>query len=125
MTRLKNNNKRWVHLLVDFFGADKAKLRDKKTLMTVLRTALEKNDFRIIRGGSYKFMAGGKGVTGFFMLAQSHAAFHSYPEYGYFALDVYSCGGHNPKPIAEEIKKHLGSCRMSKTFFKRGIHNKN
>lgn len=109
------------HLLVDFFGVEKEKLRDRKKLMRVLCKALKKGGFRILRrAGSYQFEGGGQGVTGFVLLAQSHAAFHSYPEHGYLALDIYSCTGHNPKPIAEEIKRYLGKCAATKIIYKRG-----
>ncbi|MDD4955223.1 MAG: S-adenosylmethionine decarboxylase [Candidatus Omnitrophica bacterium] len=120
MAKSEKNKSKWVHLLADFFNADADKLRSEKKIMCALRKALRKNHFRIIKSGSYKFKTGGQGVTGFFMLAQSHAAFHSYPEYGYLALDIYSCGGHNPKPIAEEIKKYLGKCAATKIIHKRG-----
>jgi S-adenosylmethionine decarboxylase len=34
----------------------------------------------------------GGGLTGFLPLAESHIAFHSYPEVGYLAADVFTCG---------------------------------
>ena len=109
------------HLLVDFFGVKKEKLRDRKQLMRVLCEALKKGGFRIIRKtGSYQFEGGGQGVTGFVLLAQSHAAFHSYPEWGYIALDIYSCGGYDPEPIARAMEKHLDPQRVRRIFQKRG-----
>ena len=32
------------------------------------------------------------GVTGFTILAESHITFHSHPERGYLAVDVFTCG---------------------------------
>lgn len=109
------------HLLVDFFGVEKEKLRDRKKLMRVLCGALKKEGFRILRrAGSYQFEGGGQGVTGFVLLAQSHAAFHSYPEWGYIALDIYSCGGYDPEPIARTMEKYLDPQRVRRIFQKRG-----
>lgn len=109
------------HILIDFFGVNAKKLRDRNKLMGVLRNALRKSGFTIIKeAGSHKFKGGGKGVTGFILLAQSHAAFHSYPEYGYIALDIYSCGSHDPEPIVEFIQKHLQPKRTSRFFHRRG-----
>ena len=109
------------HVLVDFFGVNSKKLQDQKKLMSILRTALKKGGFKIVgEAGSYKFPGGGQGVTGFFLLAQSHAAFHSYPEYGYMALDIYSCGKHDPKAIVKVIKEYLEPKKISNMFYRRG-----
>ncbi len=109
------------HILIDFFGVDAKKLKDRNKLMAVLRHALKEGGFSIIReAGSHKFKGGGQGVTGFILLAQSHAAFHSYPEYGYIALDVYSCGSHDPKPIVKSIEKYLQPKKVSSLFHSRG-----
>lgn len=111
------------HVLVDFFGIDPKKLRDRRRLMEVLRRALERGGFNVIKeAGGHKFKGGGKGVTGFILLAQSHAAFHSYPEYGYFALDIYSCGTHDPKPICSAMEVHLKPAKTKKNFHRRGPH---
>ena len=109
------------HLLVDFFGVAKKKLRDSRQLMRILCAALKKGGFRIIqRAGSYQFQGGGRGVTGFVLLAESHAAFHSYPEWEYIALDIYSCGKCDPEPIARIFEEHLRPKRVERVFQKRG-----
>ena len=89
--------------------------------MRVLCSSLKKNGFSIIRKtGSYKFEGGGQGVTGFVLLAQSHAAFHSYPEWNYIALDVYTCGGFDPEPIVSAMERHLDPEKVRRIFQKRG-----
>ena len=122
MTNLKSDSTLGSHLLVDFFGVDRKRLQGRSKLMEVLRSALKEAGFRMIKeAGSYKFNGGGKGVTGFILLAESHVAFHSYPEYEYMALDIYSCGKHNPKPIVDEMEKHLNPRKVTRIFYKRGI----
>ena len=58
--------------------------------------------------------------TGFALLSESHAAFHSYPEYGYMALDIYSCGSHDPERIAKEFEKQLKPRDVISNLCKRG-----
>ena len=121
MAFIKKRTRLGRHILVDFFGVDAKKLQDRKKLMAVLRSALKKGGFNIIKeAGGHKFKGGGEGVTGFILLAQSHAAFHSYPEYGYMALDIYSCGDHDPKPIVRCIEKHLQPKKILRFFHNRG-----
>ena len=112
---------RGTHLLVDFFGVEEEKLRNQRQLMRILCAALKDGGFSIIKKtGSYKFAEGGQGVTGFVLLAQSHAAFHSYPECGYLALDIYTCGNFNPAPIAQKIERYLHPQKVSQVLQKRG-----
>lgn len=110
------------HLLVDFFGVEPRRLRDRRGLMATLASALKAKGFTIVRrrSGSHKFPAGGRGVTGFFLLAQSHAAFHSYPEHGYLALDVYTCGKADPREIAGSLKRFLKPRRVKTALRRRG-----
>ena len=87
MATLRQSMRSGKHLLADLFGVDQARLRDKRRLMRTLREALRENKFDVVRESvGHQFRGGGKGVTGFVLLAQSHAAFHSYPEHGYLAL---------------------------------------
>lgn len=109
------------HLLVDFYGVAPRRLRDRKALMSGLGRALKDAGFDVIREvGSHKFSGGGRGVTGFFLLAQSHAAFHSYPEFGYLALDIYSCGSHDPAPVAEAMRRRLKPKGVARSLLPRG-----
>lgn len=89
--------------------------------MAALGAAVKAAGLTVIRrSGSHQFPGGGRGVTGFFLLAQSHAAFHSYPEHGYLALDVYSCAGHDPKPIAGAMRELLRPGRVVSVLHRRG-----
>ena len=89
--------------------------------MRTLRVALRKEGFWIIKeAGSHKFKGGGEGVTGFVLLGQSHVAFHSYPEHGYMALDIYSCGNCDPKPIVKRMEQYLEPHKISRIFYRRG-----
>ena len=53
---------------------------------------------------SHKFQP--QGVTALALLAESHIAFHSYPEYGYAAIDSFTCGDHtNPESACRSLKE--------------------
>jgi S-adenosylmethionine decarboxylase len=52
-----------------------------------------------------------QGVTGVATLAESHLALHSWPEHGYLAADVFTCGDQvNPQALLEVLKN--GSRRV-------------
>lgn len=49
-----------------------------------------------------------QGVTGVATLAESHLALHSWPEHGYLAADVFTCGDHvNPQALVEVLQKRF------------------
>jgi len=56
----------------------------------VIETTVEKSGLTKIKSSFHQFDP--YGVTGFVLLSESHLAVHTWPEYGYVSLDVYSCG---------------------------------
>lgn len=97
-----------THWIADFQGVSPRRLRNSRKLMSLLQVSTKKAGFNIIKSsGSHQFAGGGKGVTGFVLLAQSHASFHSYPEFSYMALDVYSCGSQDVAIIIQAFEKYL------------------
>ena len=98
-----------THVVGDFSGIDSQLLMDECRLMGTLKEALEAQSFTILGEQSYKFPGEESGVTGFYLLSESHAAFHSYPEYGYMALDIFSCGDSRPDHVAAHVARALGA----------------
>ena len=45
------------------------------------------------------------GVSGVAVLAESHISIHSWPEYGYAALDVFMCGAADPNATIDVMKQ--------------------
>ena len=108
-------------LLADLFGIAPERLADGEALSDLLQAAAERSGlnpitmpivipFRAVTPG------GRAGVTGFIVLAESHIAFHSYPELGFLAVDVFTCGP-NAQPQAaldvfvEQLKPEQIICR--------------
>ena len=98
-----------THVIGDLSGVDTHLLMDERLLMNVLKEALEAQSFTILGEQSYKFPGDESGVTGFYILSESHAAFHSYPEYGYIALDIFSCGDSRPDYVVAHVARALGA----------------
>ena len=98
-----------THVVGDLSGIDSQLLMDESLLMGTLKEALEAQSFTILGEQSYKFPGEASGVTGFYILSESHAAFHSYPEYGYIALDIFSCGDSRPDHVVAHVARALGA----------------
>lgn len=98
-----------THVIGDLSGIEPRLLMDEQFLMTMLKEALERESFTILGQQSVKFPGEESGVTGFYVLSESHAAFHSYPEYGYIAIDVFSCGDSRPDRVVASVARALGA----------------
>lgn len=99
---------RGYHTIWDITGASANLLSNDKTLHRFFLTALQASGFTVISDMIHKFSSGGEGVTGIFLLSESHLSYHTYPERGYISIDVYTCGKNNHS-INEGISAFFGS----------------
>jgi S-adenosylmethionine decarboxylase len=95
------------HLLADLSGVAPERLRDEAYLRNVFRQALIQAGCTILTEVSHAFPPPEAGVTGMFLLSESHAAFHTYPEHGYLAMDLFVCGQVDPHGILDTLRQEL------------------
>lgn len=95
------------HWIADLRGVDAAILKDEVQLMAILKDALCCAGFTILHTASHKFPAPGEGVTGFVLLSESHASFHTYPEHAYLAFDLFSCGSSDGEQVLDAMIETL------------------
>jgi S-adenosylmethionine decarboxylase len=63
-----------------------------------------------------------QGVSGVVVIAESHLSIHTWPEYGYAAVDVFTCGTSvNPEKAAEVLIEKFGSKHHFTTEIPRGV----
>ncbi len=87
------------HLIADLAGISPETLRDSDRIMRILKEALRREGLHCIKSVEHHFLESGAGFTGVIILAESHAAVHTYPESGYLALDIFACGSIDPACI--------------------------
>ncbi|PPR79678.1 MAG: S-adenosylmethionine decarboxylase proenzyme [Alphaproteobacteria bacterium MarineAlpha2_Bin1] len=116
-----NKNAIGIHCVADIKGVEEEKLKDPIFLMDNLRVSLEKNAFTILDEKVLKFPGINSGVTGFFVLTESHAAFHSYPEYNYLGVDIFSCGPANPFDVIKSFSKLINARNFFTESIERGL----
>ena len=62
-----------------------------------------------------------RGVTGFVAISESHLSIHTWPEYCYAAVDIFTCGtSFKPREAAQLIVERLQCTDPSITEVKRG-----
>ena len=94
------------HLILDLYDCDQEILNDYEELQRLLEASLSMAKANILRIFGEKFEP--QGVTLLALLAESHASIHSWPELGYCAIDLYTCGDTtNTHRAAEFLKTKL------------------
>ncbi|MCD6083349.1 S-adenosylmethionine decarboxylase [Candidatus Aerophobetes bacterium] len=108
-----------IHIVSDLYGCDPEKLDNIKEIKKIIETAIEKANLTKIKSHFHQFEP--YGVTGFALLSESHIAVHTWPEYGYVSLDVYSCGTPDSSFSAHKrIVDFFKPSKVSTNIFKRG-----
>ena len=79
-----------THLIVDLFNCGFGVLNDSEALKALLVMAAEEAKCTVLHAYAHQFNP--QGVTAVAVLAESHISIHTYPERGYAALDVFTCG---------------------------------
>jgi S-adenosylmethionine decarboxylase len=98
--------KEWI---IDAHGCDAVALRDLARLRTLFDRLIA--DLRLTPVGApvwHIFPAPG-GITGFVVLAESHVACHTFPEFGLICVNVFCCRPQADVDAADLMAEVLGA----------------
>lgn len=112
---------RGYHYLIDI-ETESPHLNDEKALKDNFSEILCESEFNVVGFLDKKFDGGG-GVTGVFLLSESHLSYHTYPENNYISIDLYTCG---KEPTDEDLNKIKTAfspiCNLNISRVERGIN---
>ncbi len=110
------------HLLVELYDCDKKIINDVKAVENILTEATIKVGATILDVSFHTFNP--HGVSGVIVIAESHLAIHTWPEYGFASIDIYTCGDTiDPWEACDYISKNLEAKHVSALEMKRGVLN--
>jgi S-adenosylmethionine decarboxylase len=112
-------NKVGTHLVVDAWEAPSEFLNDPERIRRALIEAIAAGEATLIDMCVHQFSP--HGVTATATLAESHIAIHTWPEYGYFAADLFFCGQGQPKVAIEVLKNALQAQKVTMQEIDRGF----
>lgn len=108
------------HLLVELHECDKEALNDLASLRKLMIDAAVASGAVVLGDSFHRFSP--QGVSGVVIIAESHLSVHTWPEYGYAAVDVFTCGTSvRPEKAAEALVEKLGSRHHSVMEIPRGV----
>ena len=108
------------HILAEVFGCDPDILNNVKCIEDIMVKAALAAGAEIREVAFHKFSP--QGVSGDVVISESHLAIHTWPEYSYAALDVFTCGEKvDPWDACNYIVKEFRAENITATEVRRGI----
>ena len=100
------------HFIFDLSDCSHEILMDSEKSYSLFAQAVRESGLTVVDEGFYKFSP--HGFTCFLLLAESHASLHAWPEYGYCAIDLFTCAiGKDMMPLIMRIKESFGADNFS------------
>ena len=108
------------HLLLELKDCNRELLNDLKSLKAILPAAASEAGATVLGESFHQFNP--HGVSGVVIIAESHLFIHTWPECGYAAVDIFTCGDSvQPEKAAQIVIKELGAKSHSILEIQRGI----
>jgi S-adenosylmethionine decarboxylase len=105
----------------ELYGCDPASLRDLEGIVETVRRAAKEAGATIVGDFANKYDKG-EGVSYILVVKESHISVHTWPELGYAAVDIYTCGEHvDPWRAFDVIAESLNPKTVSVMEIKRGL----
>ena len=111
------------HLLVELNDCNPAILMSLREVTDAMVSAAKESKATIVDVSFHEFNP--FGLSGMVVIAESHLAIHTWPEYNYAAVDIFTCGDLiQPEVAARYLIERFGCKNHSMVEIKRGILSK-
>ena len=108
------------HLLLELKDCKSEVLNDSGALKGLLLAAASEAGATVLGESFHQFNP--HGISGVVIIAESHLFIHTWPECGYAAVDIFTCGDSvQPGKAAQKLIKELGAKNHSILEIQRGI----
>lgn len=106
-------------LIAELYGCAPDRLTDKDAIAAAMNAAALACGATIVDSVFHLFNP--HGVSGVVIIAESHLTIHTWPEHGYAAIDVFTCGQTiDPTEAVDHMARALGATHTSITEVNRG-----
>lgn len=108
------------HILAEFYNCNSNVLNNVERIEKYMGEAATECGATVIEKKFHMFNP--YGVSGVVIISESHLAIHTWPEFGYAAVDLFTCGDECDPMIAYEyLKDKFSAGKAIYTELKRGI----
>ncbi len=108
------------HVLVDLYDCDPSLLNNLEFVLTTMKRAAEVAGATVVETSFHPFNP--YGISGVVAIQESHLAIHTWPEHGFAAVDLFTCGNNiDPWRAYEFLKERLAAAHGTAMEIHRGI----
>jgi S-adenosylmethionine decarboxylase len=108
------------HLIVELYGCSFERTSDPVQVEQTLIEAVRLSKATIVKPVFHHFSP--HGVSGVIVIAESHFTIHTWPEHGYCALDIFTCGDQIDSAASLQfLKESFQAHNMSVMEIQRGM----
>jgi S-adenosylmethionine decarboxylase len=108
------------HYIVEGSGCNPEVISRVEQVEQIMVRAAELADVQVWAISFHRFSP--DGVSGVVVISESHLSVHTWPELGYVALDIYTCGERaKPEEAVQHALKAFGASNMHITEVTRGL----
>lgn len=109
---------RGKHFVASYLDCDLRQLSDLEGLTRAMNEAVRASGATILDQTPYVFPP--NGLTIVYLLSESHASLHTYPEYGACFVDLFTCGETcSSEQFDEMMRRYLQPKRVNARLFQR------
>ncbi len=107
------------HIYGNLYECDQSVLTDEEYLEKVVVEAAQLGNMQLLEVKTWKI---GLGVSVVAIILESHITIHTWPEFRFATVDVYSCGSHtDPEKAFNHIVKALKARRVVRGYADRSL----
>jgi S-adenosylmethionine decarboxylase len=108
------------HVLLELKQCNREVLEDIGEIREILLMAAERAKAKVVGESFHQFSP--QGVSGVVIIAESHLSIHTWPEWSYAAVDIFTCGDSvNVDEAVEFMTRSLSCQNLSVLEISRGI----
>ncbi|MBC7815872.1 MAG: S-adenosylmethionine decarboxylase [Planctomycetaceae bacterium] len=107
--------------IVDACGCSRERLRSLESVRAVCERAIRELELQVVGQPLWRQFPGAGGVTGLYLLSESHLACHTWPESGLATFNLFSCRHRGDWPWADRLCEMLGAESVSVRIAERGV----
>lgn len=110
------------HLIVEMYDCHSELINDRHSVENAMIEAVRISGAKMVQSVIHQFNP--HGISGVIVIEESHFSVHTWPEYGYCALDIFTCGDEIDYYSAlQYLKDAFMAKNLSVTEMKRGMLN--
>ncbi len=98
--------------MIEADGCAPQALRTRATLRALLDAVVDRLRLTVVGEPQWHDFSGEGGITGLYLLSESHLTVHTYPEHTLATLNLYACQPRPDFPWDAELRTRLGATRV-------------